>query len=79
MLVDESIEGSIKCAVGDSFIDMDSTSANEVVEKALGEERAAKAKLEEGIRVLNERQDALKKKLYSRFGTSISLEDPTDK
>ena len=79
MLADESVEGSIKAMIGDSFVDMDSASATEIVEKALVTERALKVKLEEQIRALVSRQDTLKKKLYARFGSSISLDDPTDK
>jgi len=79
MLADESVEGSVKAMVGDSFVDIDSMSATEIVEKALSKERGLKSKLEEEIRVLSARQDSLKKKLYARFGSSISLDDPTDK
>jgi prefoldin subunit 4 len=78
MLADESVPGAIKVQFGDCFVDSDGAAANEVVSAALASEREQKAKLEEALRALNAKQEALKKKLYARFGSSISLDDPTD-
>ena len=78
MLADESVEGSIKVQVGDCFVDMDGATAAETVSAALAAEKARKARLEEALRALSGTQEALKKKLYARFGSSISLDDPTD-
>ena len=77
MLADESTPGAIKVQVGDCFIDMEGAAAGEVVSAALATERARKGALEEALRALVAKQEALKRKLYARFGTSISLDDPT--
>jgi prefoldin subunit 4 len=77
MLADESTPGAIKVQVGDCFIDMDGAAASEVVGAALASEKESKARLEEALRALTAKQEALKKKLYARFGSSISLDDPT--
>ena len=77
MLADESTPGAIKVQVGDCFIDMEGAAAGEVVSAALATERARKGALEEALRALVAKQEALKRKLYARFGSSISLDDPT--
>ena len=77
MLADESKVGCIKMQVGDCFIDSDAGAAGEVVTAALVTEKQSKAGMEESLAALVSRQENLKRKLYARFGTSISLDDPT--
>lgn len=76
MLADESA-GAIKAQVGDCFIDVDGAEAGDLVGAALASEKQRKGELEEALRALSAKQEALKKKLYARFGTSISLDDPS--
>ena len=75
MLADESVPGCIKQQVGECFIDTDGTSAAEVVTAALGADKAAREQLSAALATTIAEMDALKKKLYERFGSSISLED----
>jgi hypothetical protein len=75
MLADESVPGCIKQQVGECFIDTDGASAGEVVATALAAEKAARERLATLLAATTAEMDALKKKLYARFGSSISLED----
>ena len=75
MLADESVPGCIKLQVGECFVDTDSSAASDVVRDGLASDRAQKERLAATLAATVAEMDALKKKLYGRFGTSISLED----
>ncbi len=75
MLADESIPGCIKLNVGGCFVDTDGATAAEVVTTSLAADKAAAERLAALLAATTAEMDALKKKLYSRFGSSISLED----
>jgi chaperonin cofactor prefoldin len=75
MMVDESIPGSTKLMIGESFIDVDSSEATEFVNKELAAAKANKEKYEAQLATIIARQAELKKALYARFGKSINLEE----
>ena len=75
MLADESVPGCIKLQIGECFVDTDGSAAADTVREALESSRAQKERLTKLLASTSAEMEALKKKLYLRFGTSISLED----
>jgi hypothetical protein len=75
MMADESVPGNIKQQVGECFFDTDGASALQLVTQSLLADRAARDRLTALLATTVAEMDALKKKLYARFGSSISLED----
>ncbi|CAH0478377.1 unnamed protein product [Peronospora belbahrii] len=66
---------TIQLFIGESFIEVSEDSAQEYIEKRVEEVNTELKKLHVEELKLEDRQAALKKLLYSRFGQSINLED----
>jgi len=75
LLADEGDAGAFKLRVGEAFIDADGAAAAEWIGAALAADKAARAAAAAALAAVAARQDALKAKLYARFGKSINLED----
>ncbi|RHY05662.1 hypothetical protein DYB25_008371 [Aphanomyces astaci] len=61
--------------IGESFVEVSEEDAQEYLEAQTDVTNAVVSKLNAEESKLEARQDALKKVLYARFGTSINLED----
>lgn len=75
MLADSAELGAFKLSVGECLVDTDGDAAGVFVAAALEADKAARDAGAARLAALVARQDALKAKLYARFGKSINLED----
>ncbi|ETW03013.1 hypothetical protein H310_05448 [Aphanomyces invadans] len=66
---------NVQLFIGESFVEVSEEVAQEYLEAQTEKANDAVAKLAAEETKLESRQDALKKVLYARFGTSINLED----
>ncbi|ETV67490.1 hypothetical protein H257_16351 [Aphanomyces astaci] len=66
---------NVQLFIGESFVEVSEEDAQEYLEAQTDKANAVVSKLNAEESKLEARQDALKKVLYARFGTSINLED----
>lgn len=68
-------DGTVMLLIGESFVEVDEDAATEYCEKKQETLEAKIAELTQEENSILQRQELLKKDLYSRFGDSINLEN----
>ena len=75
IMADESTPGATKVMVGEAFVDVDSESATEFLNKELNNAKKLKETSDKELMEIESRMGILKKALYARFGKGINLEE----
>lgn len=75
MLLSETSElGAFKLVVGECYVDTDGDAASTLISSMLERDKGARDAAAAKLASIAARQEALKAKLYARFGKSISEE-----